>query len=269
MRVALFFDGANFYRGLEATASSVELDYQQLAAWLVERVGGPHARLVAARYYTGLADQPGLDRFLSGLELRTGFFVARQPVGTREVSCPHCGQDFQQRTEKRVDTRIVADMIVLAQAGAYEQAVLLSGDDDLVPALDVVQDTGRPVHVATWGEYGLASGLRARAYSHIDLCECLPYADTGRSRGEELDDETILAQLAQAIRYFEERGGHLTRWYFVNRWSAGTEEPPTGPPRDRAIDRLVMAGRVQVFTAELRGRNVPAMRILDPRDAVP
>jgi len=262
MRVALFFDGTNFYRGLEAAAADVELDYEQLANWLVARVGGPSAQLVTARYYTGLGDQPSLDRFLTGLEQRTGFFVSRLPIGRRDVVCPQCGEAFVQRVEKRVDTLIVADMIVMAQAGAFEQAVLLSGDDDLVPALDVVQQGGRPVHVATWGEHGLAPGLRARAFSSIDLRLGLSEFSTGRVRGGDLEDTTVLAQIGLAIRYFQDHGGHLSRWYFVHRWSAESAELPTGPARDRSVDRLLQDGRLQLYDAEVKGRRVPALRLV-------
>lgn len=266
MRVSLFFDGSNFFHGMEARTQGVELDYEALASWLVARVGGVGASLASATYYTGTADQPGLDRFLSGLELCPGYFVSRQPVARRLVECPSCRAEQEVRSEKRVDTQIVADMIRLAYAGAYDRAVLLSGDDDLVPALEVVQGTGRPVHVATWGGHGLAPTLRAAAWSHLDLLEALADVSTGRARGEELDDQVVLGQLNVAVGYFTDRGGHLSRWYFVNRWSAEGALMPEGPPRARAVDRLVAAGAAELYEADVNGRQVVALR---PRPAAP
>ena len=69
MRIALFFDGNNFYRSMDAFDASMELDYDRLARWTVEQLGGANGELAGAYYYTGFADQSGLDRFLKGLEL--------------------------------------------------------------------------------------------------------------------------------------------------------------------------------------------------------
>lgn len=260
MRVALFFDGANFFHNLEASAPEVELDYDSLASWLVERVGEPGSTLGGATYYTGIADQPGLERFLSGLERCTGYFVVRQPIVTRSVQCRCCEEEHQVRTEKRVDTRIVADMIRLAYGDAYDRAVLLTGDEDLVPAVDVVHGTGRSVYVATWGELGLSPALRARAFGHVDLLEGLEHFATGRDRGQEIDDDLVMAEIQAGVRYFAARGGHLSRWYFVNRWSASAQEVTPGPPRARSVDRLLAAARLELYEAEVNGRRVAALR---------
>lgn len=44
--------------------------------------------------------------------------------------------------EKGVDTRIVADMISLAWANAYDACVLVSADRDFVPVADFLQTKG-------------------------------------------------------------------------------------------------------------------------------
>lgn len=264
MRVSLFFDGNNFFRAFEAAAPGVELDYEALAAWLVQAIGGPTATLGAATWYTGVADQPGLERFLGGLEQRPGYFVVRLPVVRRQWRCPSCETEHEQRVEKQVDTRIVADMIGQAHAGAFERAVLLSGDEDLVPALDAVQATGRPVWLASWGGAGLSSTLRARAWGHLDLLAGMERFSTGRGRGVELDDTQVLAFLRQAVAWFDERGGYLSRWYFENRWTVEGVDLALGPSRARAVDRLLARGEVELVEAEVNGRKVPALR---PRTA--
>lgn len=260
MRVSLFFDGNNFFRAMEASAPGVELDYEALSAWLVEAAGGPDARLGAATWYTGVSEQPGLERFLGGLEQRRGFFAVRLPVGRRQWRCPSCGEEHEQRVEKQVDTRIVADMIGLAHTGAYDRAVLLSGDEDLVPALDAVHATGRAVLVASWGGTGLSPTLRARAWGHLDLLPAVERFSTGRARGVDLDDEQVLAFLRQAVAWFDERGGYLSRWYFENRWTVEGVDLAMGPPRARAVDRLLARGEVELVEAEVHGRRVPALR---------
>ena len=88
MRIALFFDGNNFYRSMDAFDPTIELDYDRLASWAVKRVAPGRGEMAGAYYYTGFAEQTGLDRFLKGLELRTGFFVRRQPLVERHATCP-------------------------------------------------------------------------------------------------------------------------------------------------------------------------------------
>src|SRR5579862_9553630 len=52
MKVALFFDGKNFYSGWRERASRQPLDFTALSRWLVRRVGG--TLLWGAYYYTGI-----------------------------------------------------------------------------------------------------------------------------------------------------------------------------------------------------------------------
>src|SRR5439155_612526 len=75
MKVAIFFDGQNFYRSLLRHDESLRVDYDRLATWITEQVGGASARFSGAYYYVGVsADAPPLvEGFLKGLELRPGY----------------------------------------------------------------------------------------------------------------------------------------------------------------------------------------------------
>ena len=44
MKVAIFFDGQNFYRSLLRHDESLRVDYDRLATWITEQVGGASAR---------------------------------------------------------------------------------------------------------------------------------------------------------------------------------------------------------------------------------
>src|SRR5947208_51231 len=81
MKVAIFFDGQNFYRSLLRHDESLRVDYDRLATWITEQVGGASARFSGAYYYVGVsADAPPLvEGFLKGLELRPGHVVKREP----------------------------------------------------------------------------------------------------------------------------------------------------------------------------------------------
>src|SRR5919198_4356700 len=175
MKVAIFFDGQNFYRSLLRYDESLRVDYDRLAAWITQQVGGAHALFSGAYYYVGVsADAPPLvEGFLKGLELRPGYFVKREPRVRRAGRCATCGAEYEYTTEKRVDTRLVADLIHYAANGAYDAAVLISGDDDFVPAVEAVNALGKQVWVATWSADELSSDLRVRCFGHLQLAEGL------------------------------------------------------------------------------------------------
>jgi uncharacterized LabA/DUF88 family protein len=175
MRVAIFFDGKNFYSGLKSAVGVVRLDFPRLAAWLVSRSGGDV--LWAAHYYTGVetgdeaatASQVGLSSFLNALEMQPGFFVHRFPRKAERRTCPHCGEQIRFTQEKEVDTTMVADMLRLAAVDGFDIVVLVSGDADLAPAVENVRALGKKALVATWGLDPLARRLQGAAFDHVDL----------------------------------------------------------------------------------------------------
>jgi len=68
--------------------------------------------------------------------------------------CPSCGTIFQRSPEKGVDAAIVTDLLTLAWEDAFDVAVVLSSDADLIPAVERVQEKGLKVINATWAGHG-------------------------------------------------------------------------------------------------------------------
>lgn len=175
MKVALFFDGKNFYKGLTRFNSSLQVDYKKFAKWMTEKVAGPSGVFVGAHYYTGFLENSkstfgrSFHNFLSSLEQEPGYFVQREPRVVRTHRCRLCGGTSKYDTEKRVDTRIVADLIHYAHVGSFDIAVLSSGDQDMIPATEAVKRIGKRINVATWGYKGLSRDLRVSAFDIIDL----------------------------------------------------------------------------------------------------
>src|SRR2546428_259733 len=148
MKIAIFFDGQNFYRSLLRYDESLRVDYDRLAAWITQQIGGPNALFSGAYYYVGVSSDapPLVEGFLKGLELRPGYFVKREPRVRRAGRCPACGQEYEYTTEKRVDTRLVADLIHYAAANAFAAAAPLSGGGAVGPgrsAPDAPRKRGR------------------------------------------------------------------------------------------------------------------------------
>jgi uncharacterized LabA/DUF88 family protein len=68
--------------------------------------------------------------------------------------CPHCNTPFQRAPEKGVDAAIVTDLLTLAWEEAFDNAIVLSSDADLIPAVERVQEKGLKVINATWAGHG-------------------------------------------------------------------------------------------------------------------
>lgn len=283
MKVSVFFDGQNFYRSLQRYDESLRVDYDRLAAWITQAAGGPGAIFAGAHYYVGVsADAPPLvEGFLKGLELRPGYFVKRELRVRRSGRCPACGADYEYTTEKRVDTRLVADIIQYAAIGAFDAAVLVSGDDDFVPAVEAVNALGKQVWVATWSADELSKDLRVRCFGQIHLSDGIPSFKVERPRAFEraptrmapsrLARPTVqpvsgvaLERALQELQRAEARLPHVSRGYFVMRWKSH-QLPPIGTDREALVQQLIGAGLAEEFEVkDAEGRSVTAIRSREP-----
>jgi hypothetical protein len=287
MNVKIFFDGQNFYRSLLRYDESIRVDYDRLALWITQAAGGPTAAFCGAYYYVGIsADAPPLvEGFLKGLELRPGYFVRREPRVRRTGGCSACGREYEYTTEKRVDTRLVAELIQYAANGAFDAAVLVSGDDDFVPAVEAVNALGKRVWVATWSAEELSSDLRVRCFGQIHLSEGIPafkverprYADRERFGPGPLGDsrmpprpvqpstpEVALERGLAELQRAQARLPHVSRGYFVTRWRSH-QLPPAGQERELLVQQLIEAGLAEEFEVTDAGdRLIHAIRVKNP-----
>ncbi len=74
--------------------------------------------------------------------------------------------------EKGVDTRIVADMISLAWADAYDVAVLVSADRDFVPVAEFLQTKG--IKVIHGGFPPKGSHLSQKCWANLNVTSLMP-----------------------------------------------------------------------------------------------
>ncbi|PWW01349.1 NYN domain-containing protein [Hoeflea marina] len=81
--------------------------------------------------------------------------------------CPHCGSDMRGTEEKGIDTRIATDLVSLAWEKAYDIAVLVSADQDFVPAAEYLQNKGIKVIHGGFPPHGML--LRQKCWATIDL----------------------------------------------------------------------------------------------------
>lgn len=262
MRVALFFDGKNFYSGYKDHADEKQIDFELLSNWLVKRVNG--SVLVGAHYYTGVEPEAevggkSLTGFLEHLETRSGFFVYRFPRKKRTTRCNECRKISTYSTEKEVDTTMVADMLRLAAVNAFDILILLSGDADHSPAIEGVRSLGKMAYVSTWGGNGLSAKLRSAAFDHIDLMHGVEaFADTkgqttrlqepGRDMKDAEDGKTaFMIELREAETKFKD--GFVGVNYFLTRWESSILNESL-VIRRRIYNSLLKEGRVECYKTD-------------------
>ncbi|MBI3920782.1 MAG: NYN domain-containing protein [Armatimonadetes bacterium] len=91
-------------------------------------------------------------------------FAKQRAGGTISVRCRTCGQAISDcpschaplagTREKGVDTAIVTDLLSLAWENAYEIAILVTSDADMIPCVERLQEKGFKVINATWAGRG-------------------------------------------------------------------------------------------------------------------
>jgi uncharacterized LabA/DUF88 family protein len=128
-RVAVFIDGNNLFHA--ARFHNLDIDYNKLLRVLLG-----DGRLLRAFFYTG-AD--------AGAERQQGFLLWMRRNGFRVIQKEL--KTFYDGTRKaNLDVEIAVDMLSLA--GKYDTAVLVSGDEDFVYALNAVAYKGCRVEIA-------------------------------------------------------------------------------------------------------------------------
>lgn len=128
-RVAVFIDGNNLFHA--ARFHNIDIDYNKLLRVLLG-----DGRLLRAFFYTGVD---------AGAERQQGFLLWMRRNGFRVIQKEL--KTFYDGTRKaNLDVEISVDMLSLA--GRYDTAVLVSGDEDFVYAINAVAYKGCRVEVA-------------------------------------------------------------------------------------------------------------------------
>jgi uncharacterized LabA/DUF88 family protein len=91
-----------------------------------------------------------------------------QPIAVCPVAV--CGASMTRTVEKGVDTALAIDMVRFAWEDAYDLAVLVSSDADLVPAVEFLDLKGRRVVQAGFPPSGVH--LATASWASFDLFAC-------------------------------------------------------------------------------------------------
>ncbi len=170
-RVAVFIDGNNLFHA--ARFHNIDIDYNKLLRLLLG-----DGRLLRAFFYTGVD---------AGAERQQGFLLWMRRNGFRVVQKEL--KTFYDGTRKaNLDVEIAVDMLSLA--GRYDTAVLVSGDEDFVYALNAIAYKGCRVEVAGFRS-NTAPKLIDVADYFIDLGEIGDRVRKDYSQGFRYDDLSV------------------------------------------------------------------------------
>lgn len=161
---------ASFYNSWETGArAQLEIDLPQVVGTLDRMVSEQLHQPVHRQYwYDGIPDS-GPHRYQRSLRTCDGVLLrAGQLIEWGE-----------RRTQKAVDTRLVADMVLAAVQRQCSDIVLVSGDADMIPGVQEATTAGLRVHLYGFGWDSMSAALRHSCDSTTildpreDFAECM------------------------------------------------------------------------------------------------
>ncbi|MBI8999880.1 NYN domain-containing protein [Corynebacterium sp. CCM 9185] len=161
---------ASFYNSWETGArAQLEIDLPEVVAVLGTMIRNQLDQPIQRQmWYDGIPDS-GPHRYqralrtCDGVQLRAGQLI----------------EWGERRTQKAVDTRLVADMVLTGVRGQCSDIVLVSGDADMLPGVQEATAAGLRVHLYGFGWDSMSSALRYACDSTTildpreDFAECM------------------------------------------------------------------------------------------------
>ncbi len=138
MRVITYIDGFNLYFGMKQQFQNkyLWLDVEALSTALL----GYNQTLASVKYFTSLVtNQPDKEKrqrtYLDALKTATGCQLFYGRYQSNIIDCKTCGSKWPSPKEKMTDVNIATQMLMDAYTDAFDTAILVSGDTDLIPPI--------------------------------------------------------------------------------------------------------------------------------------
>ena len=175
MRASFFIDGFNLFHAIDDNQSFHKykwLDLLKLAKCCVPssiKIGNVY-------YFTALATWAPDKVQRHKTYIRALRSVGVKPVygafRLKDVTCRICRKTFDTYVEKETDVNIAIKLLQGAFRDEYDQAVLVSGDSDLIPAIEAVKETFPDKQLRMVIPIGRrAELLKETTHSHMKLKE--------------------------------------------------------------------------------------------------
>jgi uncharacterized LabA/DUF88 family protein len=178
-RVTFYIDGFNLYYGVLKDAPALKwLNLERLCKLL-----RPHDRIQGIRYFSSLVAGPTLahqETYLRALSTTPLVTIILGKFKQKKVKClvgacqHQQNRRFKVQEEKRTDVNIATYMMDDAYQDKCDHLILISGDSDLVPPVQMVRTRFPQKLITVYVPFrdqrrGAAVELRLSAHSHRDL----------------------------------------------------------------------------------------------------
>lgn len=175
-RAIVFVDGNNWYHNVKSLIKKPRgLDFEKIGRLVCERFG---LSLAEVRYYNSVPDiELGEENYYKHMVFLAGLKRKGLAVNTRKLKVINTGGK-KLRVEKGVDVKIAADMIDFSLVKKVcDVCILISGDADFLPAMNVIKRQGCEVITTSVGR-GYSRDLRSGDFRYVvlkraDLDRCL------------------------------------------------------------------------------------------------
>jgi len=97
--------------------------------------------------------------FITAMQYAERIRVELGDVRPKWAKCPKCGTQFYVPVQKLVDVKISVRLVSLACSEKIKKIILVAGDKDLLPAVEVARDAGTIIRLA-YAEIGHAQTSR-------------------------------------------------------------------------------------------------------------
>jgi uncharacterized LabA/DUF88 family protein len=166
-RAIVFVDGNNWYHNVKKVIAKPRgLDFFKVGEVVCERFG---LELVDVRYYNSVPDiDLGEENYYKHMVFLAGLKKKGVKVNTRKLKVVR-SHGKKLRIEKGVDVKVAADMIEASLVDdVCDVCILLSGDADFLPMMNVIKRQGKEVITASVGR-GYSRDLRSGDFRYVVL----------------------------------------------------------------------------------------------------
>lgn len=165
MKVSFLIDGFNLYHSIEDLENKLNvkskwLDVKTLLHSYMGSIGG-QAKFNGIYFFTAIRSHVQLEkpqsverhkRYISVLET-TGMKTIYGGFKPKEVFCKECEKTFITYEEKKTDVAIASKIIELASKQECDVIAIVSGDTDLIPAMELAKDINPKVKIYVFFPY--------------------------------------------------------------------------------------------------------------------
>lgn len=163
-RVAVFVDYQNCYYAAREVFGNPQLDpptfghiYPLRFGLQLKGLASPSGQLVEVSLYlgepgpkSGATRQRVFARQTQAWKQQSGVIVRSRPLRYLSTGRSNSGARTWKAQEKGIDVLLALDIALGAERNLYDLAVVVSGDSDLVPAIEEAVSAGKEVHTAMW-----------------------------------------------------------------------------------------------------------------------